>query len=51
MEEIDLSIRNSKYYVIWFKLIWQKKKMLWLQIMNIFFYSAGESNDIRIMIQ
>jgi len=46
MKEIDLSIRNSTYYVIWTINLKKKKKMLWLQIMKIFFYSDMDNGRI-----
>jgi len=51
MKEINLITRNSKYYVIselhkLSKLIWQKKKMLWLQTVKIFFLQCGKMSDL-----
>jgi len=44
MKTIDLIIRNSKYYVIWttykISVDLTKEKMLWLQIMKIFFFTV-----------
>jgi len=53
MKEIDLITRNSKYYVIWttwIKLIWQKK-MLWLQIINIFLVTPFHCFTLKSIIQ
>jgi len=47
--KIDLSIRNSKHYVIWTKLIWQKKKNV-LQIMKIFFLQWYMHPTLKIVL-